>query len=671
MRKALFNIVAAVMLLCCNMQVCAQTCPLSSLGQNPATAFPVCGSGSFTQTSVNLCGGRQVPNPMCNTWVLADLNPYWYKFTCFKSGTLGFIIMPNSAFSDYDWQVFDVTNRNPADVYTDVSMSICSNWSERFGATGTSFTATGLFECEGPTPQFSRMPNLVQGHVYLLLISHFTNSSAGYQLQFGGGSAVITDTTPPKLQAVYTNCGMGQIKVKLNKRMKCNSLAANGSDFELFPFGTITAATGIGCSTGFDTDSILLTLQNDLPPGNYELRCRNGSDGNTLLDYCDRAMPITEKLPFTIPFAPVMDSLLPVAKTCRPDTLQLVFKEPVMCNSAAADGSDFTLSGPAAVNIAGIRFTCENGLTNHIKLVLNKPITAGGIYTIALQKGSDGNTLLNVCNRPAVDTFLRFVVHDTVSAAFTHTLRSNCVTDTMRFANAGLNGIHTWQWTFDSTGGSTVQNPVRLYVKKGNMTARLVVSNGVCTDSSTQQFLLDGKHIKAAFNATKLICPQDTAFFIDSSTGPIASWAWYFDNGKTASDPVPAPQFYTTNITGAKVCRPMLVVSDSTGCSDTTYRHITIAANCTIAVPTGFTPNNDGLNDKLYPLNAYKALNLVFKVYNRYGQLVWQTTDWTKQWDGRMNGIMQNGGIFVWTLTYVHADTGKAVSQKGTTVLIH
>ena len=50
-----------------------------------------------------------------------------------------------------------------------------------------------------------------------------------------------------------------------------------------------------------------------------------------------------------------------------------------------------------------------------------------------------------------------------------------------------------------------------------------------------------------------------------------------------------------------------------------------------IAGPSAFTPNNDGLNDYLYPLNAYKATNLLFKVYNRFGKLVFETKDCTKK----------------------------------------
>jgi gliding motility-associated-like protein len=92
--------------------------------------------------------------------------------------------------------------------------------------------------------------------------------------------------------------------------------------------------------------------------------------------------------------------------------------------------------------------------------------------------------------------------------------------------------------------------------------------------------------------------------------------------------------------------------------------------SCYIAVPSGFTPNGDGINDYLYPLNAYKAINLEFRVYNRYGQLVFETKNWMNKWDGTINGKQQPTGTYVWMLNYTDSDSGKKYFLKGTSVLI-
>jgi gliding motility-associated-like protein len=92
--------------------------------------------------------------------------------------------------------------------------------------------------------------------------------------------------------------------------------------------------------------------------------------------------------------------------------------------------------------------------------------------------------------------------------------------------------------------------------------------------------------------------------------------------------------------------------------------------SCYIAVPNAFTPNGDGLNDYLYPLNAFKADHLEFKVYNRLGQLLFTSNDWSQEWDGTFKGEPQAAGVFVWTLKYSLRDTGKQFFKKGSTVLI-
>jgi len=87
-------------------------------------------------------------------------------------------------------------------------------------------------------------------------------------------------------------------------------------------------------------------------------------------------------------------------------------------------------------------------------------------------------------------------------------------------------------------------------------------------------------------------------------------------------------------------------------------------------VPTAFTPNGDGLNDYLYPLNAFKADNLVFQVFNRQGQMLFETHDWRQKWDGRIQGHEAPAGTYAWFLQYTDRDSGHKFFQKGTSILI-
>jgi gliding motility-associated-like protein len=57
-------------------------------------------------------------------------------------------------------------------------------------------------------------------------------------------------------------------------------------------------------------------------------------------------------------------------------------------------------------------------------------------------------------------------------------------------------------------------------------------------------------------------------------------------------------------------------------------------------------------------------------VYNRFGQLIFQTTDWLQGWDGNFKSIQQPQGTYVWFLRYTNRDTKEVTEQKGTVVLI-
>lgn len=88
-----------------------------------------------------------------------------------------------------------------------------------------------------------------------------------------------------------------------------------------------------------------------------------------------------------------------------------------------------------------------------------------------------------------------------------------------------------------------------------------------------------------------------------------------------------------------------------------------------IFVPSAFTPNADGRNDVLKPIIAgMKRLNY-FRVYNRWGQLVFSTTAKGEGWDGTLNGAPQPTGTFVYMAQAVDY-TGQVVLRKGTVVLI-
>ncbi len=116
--------------------------------------------------------------------------------------------------------------------------------------------------------------------------------------------------------------------------------------------------------------------------------------------------------------------------------------------------------------------------------------------------------------------------------------------------------------------------------------------------------------------------------------------------------------------------RYKLVVSDLIGCADSAYITVRVfKTNPSVFVPTAFTPNNDGLNDVIRPITVGIQKINYFSIYNRWGQLVFTTTEIGKGWDGRIHGTAQPSSVFVWMVSAVDY-LGKSIFEKGTVTLI-
>jgi len=394
-----------------------------------------------------------------------------------------------------------------------------------------------------------------------------------------------------------------------------------------------------------------------------------GSEGNTLRDICDREIPAGEKVPVMVfPIVPTpMDSIKPVV--CEPNELQLVFKNNMRCSSIAADGSDFVING-LPVGIKGASGTCTGGLSTIIKIQLTGPIQTGGTWNIQLRRGSDGNTIIDECGMETpAGSNLNFVTYDTVNADFTYNILWGCQKDTVQFFHSGANNVNEWLWHFDNVGSSRQQNPEFIFPTFGSKQVSLVVNNGMCSDSTEAVIVLDNA-MDARFGYPEYLCPEDPAVFTDSSVGKLVSWNWTFGNGNTSLQQKPDEQRYARPLARTKLYTVRLIVENDKQCFDTATHQVEVVTSCYITVPSAFSPNGDGNNDFLYPLNAFKATQLEFRVYNRYGQIVFETKDWKKRWDGTFNGQKQPSGTYVWMLNFIHSETKEKVFQKGATTLI-
>lgn len=105
------------------------------------------------------------------------------------------------------------------------------------------------------------------------------------------------------------------------------------------------------------------------------------------------------------------------------------------------------------------------------------------------------------------------------------------------------------------------------------------------------------------------------------------------------------------------------------GCQSGDDIKVTVFQQADIYVPTAFTPNNDGKNDlaKAIPVGIREFR--FFRIYNRWGETIFNTNDPSRGWDGRIGGMEQSNAVFVWMAEGIDFK-GNLISKKGTITLI-
>lgn len=116
--------------------------------------------------------------------------------------------------------------------------------------------------------------------------------------------------------------------------------------------------------------------------------------------------------------------------------------------------------------------------------------------------------------------------------------------------------------------------------------------------------------------------------------------------------------------------RYVVQVFNEKGCFDTTSVNVIVfKTNPWVFVPTAFTPNGDGLNDVIRPVAVGVKDIKYFRIYNRWGQLIFSTTTNGQGWDGKIGGVPQGSNVFVWMVQAIDY-LDKPIFLKGTVTLV-
>lgn len=374
-----------------NAQVCAGP------GRTAAAAQSVCGTLQFTAQSLPNCNGPDLPGTACADNVSTD-NSVWYKFHCYTGGTFGFLITPSGAGNlDFDWQLMDVTGHQLTDVYT-TDLMISLNLSANYGPTGCTAAGTSNVNCGGfASSQFNRMPTLIAGHEYLLMVTNWTANNAGYTIVFSG-TASLTDQIPPTVTSVAaTTCESNKLKVTFSEEILCSSITSTGSEFVIMPGNHVITGVTSSCSNNLNSaPELIINLQDPLPAGNYTLQLKTGTDNDIFRDVCLDQMAAAN-IPFTIAAQPALAITNVAFSGCAPKVFDVTLSKAIRCGSIAANGSDFSIlpGNPAIVSATAV-CTGNPGVTRNIRITLQDPLPYGN-YQLQVNTGSDNNTIIDSC----------------------------------------------------------------------------------------------------------------------------------------------------------------------------------------------------------------------------------------------------------------------------------
>ena len=314
-------------------------------------------------------------------------------------------------------------------------------------------------------------------------------------------------------------------------------------------------------------------------------------------------------------------------------------------------GPDFVLcTGDNAVLSSGLNF--GQHLWSNQATAFDITIGEPGTYSVEVTD--------DLCF--AADTVV--VTGSEVLADFEFIQDDQCTPSELAFLSTSLSdpsSIVSWSWDFGDGSTSLEEAPSHVYTSAGTYSIGLSVANADgCTDTVLREDLVTVYLTpNAAFTLEpNLPSANEVAQFTDLSSDAL-NWTWDFGDGGTSTDQNPE---YTFDASGVFT---ITLLVENAFCSDATSRTLAIEEELLVYVPNSFTPNNDGLNDVFRPsLFGTEIGQYSLQVYNRWGDVVFETNDPELGWigdtagaDGATGDYYVQDGVYVWRLVVTEANS--------------
>ena len=217
-----------------------------------------------------------------------------------------------------------------------------------------------------------------------------------------------------------------------------------------------------------------------------------------------------------------------------------------------------------------------------------------------------------------------------------------------------------WQWSFGDGFVSNTNQPHHYFSKNNTYTSSLfAVSETGCVSDTVKKNIVINKVYPFAGNDTIIATGQPLQ--LNASGGTVYSWQ-------------PATGLNDTNIDNPIAVLQkdqvyVVSIRNDDGCEGRDTIRIKVYKGPDLYVPSAFTPDHNGLND-VFRVTApgFKQLDY-FRVYDRWGKLVFETREISKGWDGTLHGVEQSTGVYVWIVKGIDY-RNKSLFKKGTVTLI-
>lgn len=242
-----------------------------------------------------------------------------------------------------------------------------------------------------------------------------------------------------------------------------------------------------------------------------------------------------------------------------------------------------------------------------------------------------------------------------------------CAQKTIAFSATGSSAA-IYFWDFGDNNTSTEFNPTHEYNSPGTYVVTLIIvdSTYYCdiSDTATAIVYIAPNDVIADFSTEKNEYEIYEAVVFNNLSQNATSYYWDFGDGNHSTDTNPTHLYsregeYT-------IC---LLANKDIGCEDTLCRPLKVMFKAIVDVANAFSPNGDGQNDVIY-VKGYGIEELEFRIYNRWGELVFETNDISTGWDGTYKGIPQEMEVYVYTLRAKFKDGSESGLKRGNITLL-